>query len=198
MNQKHSLVRALPSAFTMVELMVTVAILGILAGISFVAFTKNWRDERVKAAARETAAWLDESRRIAIQKATPCRILVDRGLRRLSLDPNNENPSEFCESNLYAPLDLLSRIQNSDELILCSTSLTAINDPATTSLSCKTAQAGSSSLVLTPRGTAPTGLLIKFHMPKAGADRCVAVLAPLGQVRSGKATPTGCDFTTAF
>jgi hypothetical protein len=53
-------------------------------------------------------------------------------------------------------------------------------------------------LVVTPRGTATSGLLIKFHMPQAGTDRCVAVMAPLGQIRSGKATSTGCDFTTAF
>ena len=187
-----------PPAFTLVELMVTVAILGILAGISFVTFTKNWRNERVKAASRETAAWLDESRRIAIQKATPCRIRVDRNVRELSLDPNPSNHTEFCATNLYASLDLQTRIQNSSELILCSTALAANQDPAITSLSCTAAQSGSSSLVFTPRGTAPTGLLIKFHMPQAGADRCVAVLAPLGQVRSGKATTSGCDFTTAY
>jgi prepilin-type N-terminal cleavage/methylation domain-containing protein len=198
MNKKSRQTTEYRTAFTLAELMVTVAILGILAGISFITFTRNWRDERVKAASRETAAWLDETRRIAIQKATPCRIRVDQELRQLSLDPNPNNAAEFCTTNLYASLDLPTRIQNSSELILCSTALVANEDPTTTSLSCTTAQAGSSSVVFTPRGTAPTGLLLKFHMPKAEADRCVAVLAPLGQVRSGKATSTGCDFTTAF
>lgn len=183
--------------FTMVELMVTVAVLGILAGISFVSFTRNWRDERVKAASRETAAWLDEVRRVAIQKATPCRIRVDRDLRQLSLDPNPDNPIEFCGSDLYAPLDLPTRIQNSSELVVCSTDL-GDSDPATTPLNCNDLQTGSRTLVVTPRGTATSGLLIKFHIPQAGTDRCVAVLAPLGQIRSGKATSIGCDFTTAF
>jgi prepilin-type N-terminal cleavage/methylation domain-containing protein len=185
-------------AFTLSELMVTVVILGILAGISFVTFTKSWRDERTKAATRETAAWLDEARRIAIQKATPCRIRIDRDLRQLALDPNPNKPAEFCTPNVYASLELPTRIQNSSELILCSTVLVNNNDPSTTPLNCTTAQAGSSNVVFTPRGTAPTGLLIKFHMPQAGTDRCVAVMAPLGQIRSGKATSTGCDFTTAF
>ena len=178
--------------------MTTVAILGILSGISLVTFTRNWRDERVKAASRETAAWLDEARRIAIQKAMPCRIRIDRELRQLSLDPNPNNLSEFCATTLYGPLDLLTKVQNSSELVLCSIGLVANEDPAITSLSCTTTQTGSSSVVFTPRGTAPTGLLLKFHMPQAGSDRCVAVLAPLGQVRSGKATSAGCDFTTSF
>jgi prepilin-type N-terminal cleavage/methylation domain-containing protein len=183
--------------FTLVELMVTVAILGILAGISFVTYTRNWRDERVKAASRETAAWLDEVRRMAIQRATPCRIRVDRELRQLSLDPNPQNTAEFCAPNLYASLNLPAKLQNSNELVLCSTDITQ-NDPASTPLACNGTQSGSSTLVVTPRGTATSGLLLKFHMPQAGTDRCVAVMAPLGQIRSGKATSTGCDFTTAF
>jgi prepilin-type N-terminal cleavage/methylation domain-containing protein len=196
-NRARSQNKGSSLGFTLMELMVTMAILGILAGISFVSFTRNWRDERVKAASRETAAWLDEVRRMAIQKATPCRIRVDRELRQLSLAPNPENTSEFCSSALYTPLDLPTRIQNSSELVLCSTDL-GDSDPATTSLNCNGSQTGSSTLVVTPRGTATSGLLIKFHMPQAGTDRCVAVMAPLGQIRSGKATSNGCDFTTAF
>ena len=185
------------AGFTLVELMATVAILGILAGISFVAYTRNWRDERVKAASRETAAWLDEVRRVAIQRATPCRIRVDRGLRQVSLDPNPQNNAEFCAANLYSPLNLPAKIQNSSELVLCSTDI-AQNDPVSTPLACNGTQSGSSTLVFTPRGTATSGLLMKFHMPQAGTDRCVSVMAPLGQIRSGKATSNGCDFTTAF
>ena len=198
MKRAHSQHQRSPKGFTLVELMVTVAILGILAGISFVAYTRNWRAERVKAASRETAAWLDDVRRVAIQKATPCRIRVDRDLKQLSLDPNPENIAQFCGANLYAPLNLPLTVQNSHELLLCSVEIEETDDPTTTPLNCSSAQPGSNSLVVTPRGTATSGLLIKFHMPQAGADRCVAVLAPLGQVRSGKATTTGCDFTTAF
>jgi prepilin-type N-terminal cleavage/methylation domain-containing protein len=185
------------AGFTLEELMATVAILGILAGVSFVIYTRNWRDERVKAASRETAAWLDDVRRVAIQRATPCRIQVNRELLELSLDPNPENDAEFCAETLYGSLNLPAKIQNSSELVLCSSDI-ELNDPATSALPCNGSQSGSSTLVFTPRGTATTGLLIKFHMPQAGTDRCVAVMAPLGQIRSGKATSTGCDFTTAF
>jgi prepilin-type N-terminal cleavage/methylation domain-containing protein len=197
MKQTSSSSRRSSVGFTLIELLATVAILGILAGISFVAYTRNWRDERVKAASRETAAWLDDIRRVAIQRATPCRIRVDRELRQLSLDPNPQNTGEFCTADLYGPLNLPAKVQNSSELVLCSTDI-AQNDPASTPLACNGTQSGSSTLVVTPRGTATSGLLLKFHMPQAGTDRCVAVMAPLGQIRSGKATSTGCDFTTAF
>jgi hypothetical protein len=122
---------------------------------------------------------------------------VDRELRQLSLDPNPQNTGEFCTADLYGPLNLPAKVQNSSELVLCSTDI-AQNDPASTPLACNGTQSGSSTLVVTPRGTATSGLLLKFHMPQAGTDRCVAVMAPLGQIRSGKATSTGCDFTTAF
>jgi prepilin-type N-terminal cleavage/methylation domain-containing protein len=197
MKQIHSKQLYKSNGFTLVELLVTVAILGVLAGISFVSYTRNWRDERVKAASRETAAWLDEVRRIAIQRATPCRVRVDRELRQLSLEPNSQNTTEFCAANLYSPLNLPAKVQNSSELVLCSADI-GQNDPASTPLACNGTQSGSSTLVVTPRGTATSGLLLKFHMAQAGTDRCVAVLAPLGQIRSGKATSSGCDFTTAF
>ena len=129
--------------FTLVELLVTVAILGILAGVSFVAYSRNWRDERAKAASRETAAWLDDVRRVAIQRATPCRIRVDRELRQLSLDPNPQNTTEFCAADLYGPLNLPTKIQNSGELVLCSIDI-AQNDPVSTPLACNSTQSGSS------------------------------------------------------
>ncbi len=183
--------------FTLVELMVIVILVGILSGISIVTFNRNWRDERVKAATRETSAWLDEVRRIAIQKAIPCRIRIDQTNTTLELDPNPVNLSEFCASTLQAPLNLRAKIQNSGDLLLCSADLDEA-DPANYSLSCSTPQGGSSSLVFTPRGTITGGLLIKFHMQQVNTDRCIAVMAPLGQIRSGRATSSGCDFTTAY
>lgn len=185
-------------AFTLVELMVTVSIVGILAGLSIVTFAGNWRDERVKAATRESSAWLDEVRRVAIQNAKPCRIKLNRTDAAFSLDPNPENDQEFCAANLYATLNIRTTVQNSGDIVLCSADLLSTEDPTTKSLSCSGAQSGSSSLIFTPRGTTTSGLLIKVHMPQARADRCIAVLAPLGQIRSGRATASGCDFTTAY
>ncbi len=183
--------------FTLLELLITVSVLGILAGISIVGFTRNWRDERLKGASRATAAWLDEARRLAVQKATPCRVSVNRSAGQLSLEPNPLNATEFCAASDLSPLTMASAVQNGKDIRLCSASMESL-DPTQTSLNCSSAQSGSDSLVFTPRGTATTGLLIQVNLPEASAERCVAVMAPMGQIRSGRVTNGSCDFTKAF
>lgn len=183
--------------FSLIELLVAVSILGILAGFSTVAFSRNWRDERLKAASRETTAWLDEVRRLAIQKAMPCRIAINPTAVSLSLNPSTTSATEFCGEQLIAPLPLRSKVTNAKELSLCSGDIQTA-DPANAELNCNASQGSASSLIFTPRGTATSGLLLKLHLPQASSDRCIAVLAPLGQIRSGKATAAGCDFTTAY
>ena len=185
--------------FTIIELMVTVSIVGILAGISVVTFTRNWRDERVKAATRETTGWLDEVRRIAIQKATPCQVSIDHANATLALDAETpeDDTNTYCAESLHAALDLHAAVQNSSQLLLCSADLSN-SDPASYALPCNSSQSGTATLVFTPRGTVTSGLLIKLHMEQANTDRCIAVMAPLGQIRSGRVTSTGCDFTTAY
>ena len=183
--------------FTLIELLITVSILGILAGLTLVSFARNWEDERLKAASRETSAWLDEVRQIAIQQSLPCRISVNGGTAELSLQPNPDNPSEFCAQNLKGSLALRTAVSNNSDLQLCSTSLNGA-DPTGVALDCATQASSTTSVVFTPRGTASSDVLIKLQKPKASKPRCIAVLAPMGQIRSGKATETGCDFTTAF
>ena len=183
--------------FTFGELLMAMAVLGILATIGMVAFTRNWRDERLKGASRATAAWLDEARRLAVQKATPCRVTVNRSTGQLSLEPNPLNATEFCAAANLSPLAVSSTVQNGKDIWLCSTTLASL-DAAQTSLSCSSPTSGSDSLVFTPRGTATTSLLIQLSVPEASADRCIAVIAPMGQIRSGRVAGGRCDFTTAF
>ena len=185
------------TGFTLTELLVTVVILGIFSGLSIATFGRNWRDERVKAATRETAGWLEEARRVAIQTSTPCRVTINRATATLIIDPNADDNYTYCAEDRLQPLSLRSTDKGTNDLQLCTSEITT-SDPASYSLPCTVAQSGSISLRFTPRGTAIDGTLIKIHLDQANADRCIAVMSPLGQIRSGRATTTGCDFTTAF
>ena len=188
---------AAQAGFSLTELLVTVTIVGIFSGISIVTFGKNWRDERVKSATRETAGWLEEARKIALQTSTPCRVAIDRGTATLTIDPDAGDSYTYCDEDRLQPLSLRSIIQNADDLQICTAAIT-MSDPASYALPCTGAQSGSTSLRFTPRGTAIDGTLIKLHLDQANTDRCIAVMSPLGQIRSGRATTSGCDFTTAF
>lgn len=185
--------------YTLTELLVTVAIVGILSGISVVTFAKNWRDERVKAATRETAAWLEQARTIAVQSSTPCRVTINQETAVLSIDPNTDanDSNTYCSADKLQPLRLRSSIQGGVDLEICTAQM-SMSDPASYALPCTGEQSGSSILRFTPRGTAIDGTLIKLHLQQANTDRCIAVMSPLGQIRSGRATTSGCDFTTAF
>lgn len=189
-------------AFTLAELMVTVTIVGILAGISIVAFTRNWRDERVKAATRESSAWLDEVRRIAIQRAAPCLVQLNKSDASFSVIEQegscNQPASEGIASDDVADFSPRASIQNSQALIICATELTG-SDPASVNLPCSTSQTGNVQTTFTPRGSVTKGLLLKFHMSEANTDRCIAVIAPLGQIRSGRASADGtCNYESAY
>lgn len=189
-------------AFTLVEMMVTVSIVGILAGVSIVAFTRNWRDERVKSATQESSAWLDEIRRIAIQRAAPCVVELNQATAAFSLIEQagscNQPAAPGVPSDDVAGFTPRTSIQAAQNLIICGTVL-AGPDPATIALPCSTAQTGSIQTTFTPRGTVTKGLLLKFHMDEANTDRCIAVIAPLGQIRPGRANANGtCNFETAF
>lgn len=64
--------------FTIVELMVAVAIIGILSGLMIEAGISDWRRERVNTVAVELAGWLEAVRRAAL-KGTSCAVQLKVG-----------------------------------------------------------------------------------------------------------------------
>lgn len=188
---------AAQAGYSLAELLIIVTLVGFFSGMSIVTFGKNWHDERVKAATRETAGWLEEARKIALQTSTPCRVTVDRATATLTIDPDAGDSYIYCNEDRLQPLSLRSIVQNAGDLQICTAAIT-MSDPASYALPCTGEQSGSTSLRFTPRGTAIDGILIKLHLDQANTDRCIAVMSPMGQIRSGRATTSGCDFTTAF
>jgi len=175
------------AGFSLPELLVAMAITGILSGIGFALFQRQWQGERTKAAARELAARLDELRRRAQQKAGACHVAIDPAGTTLSPDAVN---TAACGN--FGSFSLRAAVQGATDLVLC---VQALDSTA----ACNAATAGT-TLVFTPRGTATTSALLRLQRPGDSTARCVAVVAPLGLIRSGRAPAAGgsCDFTTAF
>ncbi len=173
--------------FSLPELLVAMAIAGILSGIGFALYQRQWQSERTQAAGRELAARLDELRRRAQQKAGACHVAIDPAAT--TLGPAAANTSACSD---FGSLNLRAVVQGATDLVLC---VQALDSTA----ACSTATAGT-TLVFTPRGTATTSALLRLHRPGDSRDRCVAIVAPLGLIRSGRASAAGgsCDFTTAF
>ena len=185
--------------FSLVELLVVVLIMGAIGGIGISTFTQSRRDVRVKAATRGSHAWFEEVRKIAIQRSEPCFVEIDLENTTITLleqanscnDPN-ENSDDFAA---YAPK---TSVRKSESLILCGEELNG-DDPTQNALSCSTPQVGTLLTTFTPRGTITNGLLLKFHLEEGNTDRCLTLIAPMGQIRSGgiNANET-CNFETTF
>ena len=187
--------------FSLIELLITVAIAGIFTGLSIVTLSRNQNNEKLKAATFIAATWLEDARKIAIQNDTPCKININNETGTLEISKDEEIPKlDNCELIESSSLEIRKSIQNSESISLCSKTLSTAEEesPIDTALVCNQVTTGTTSWVFTPRGTATDSTLIKLTMPTANHERCLAVLAPTGQIRLGKTREKNRDFTTAY
>ena len=179
--------------FTIIELMVVVIIVGILAGIGMGHYQRNWKEERLKAIARETAAWLEDARLRAIQQSKTCVIEIDDANTTLkATSPENGNDCTDIPA-----LELRQITQNIDSLILCSDTSTSSN-LICDSLHTNSQIDGTTKIIITPRGTAAQGGLIKLNLDQSIKKRCIIIIQPLGLIRQGIEKNSNCNFNTAF
>ena len=185
-KEKHN-----PSpGFSLIELTIIAVILGILTGIGVPFFQRNWQQERLKVATRETANWLEDVRRRAIQQSQICAVqIIDSSA---ILQPNSATNS--CIDVIT--LDLRSTVENANNLVVCSQSMLTPSTSSCTSGS--GSQTTPTEIVFTPRGTVSQGGLIKLHLTSEIQNRCIALTQPLGTIRQGIEESGGCNFNTAF
>ncbi|MDM7954473.1 MAG: prepilin-type N-terminal cleavage/methylation domain-containing protein [Cyanobium sp. CZS 25K] len=156
--------------FTTMELMVTVAVLGVVAAVVVPANQVQWRRERVNAAALELTSWLEVIARTPDQTGTNCTVTVTTGTNRAPGAPlASVNPPTCApESTLNLPATVLGA-------------------------SSYNVGASSNTITFTPRGAVSSTVPIQVRISVDGQLplRCVQVTGLLGLLRLGNNNTTG-------
>lgn len=194
-HDKHN-AKLNPKGFTMVELMVVSALVGLMASIFLVSFQRNVHDERLKALSRSLFENLLEIQTRARQQNIPIEVQLNHTNATLQLS----DATDINNTITLNTIDLTNSIEGLENLKICSRTSTTMDtfpcDEANdgSDLDLVTQTSTTRTMIFTPRGTVSVGGLVKLHLQKASRTRCVAVLSPIGMIREGRDDGTGCDF----
>jgi prepilin-type N-terminal cleavage/methylation domain-containing protein len=181
-------------AFTLVELLVAVAIAGILAGIGLVNLSQRWSQERLLLANRQLNSWLDEQRRYAMQHSGTCQIEINTTTASLtqasSLIELGATGSTTNVCNGQAPLNLLEPEQYGQGIKL------SVNPAGSQGL--RFSFRGLSETLMGD-GTRPSSLEMRLSLADQQKQRCVRILNPLGLIHNGSASSASdaCIYSSA-
>jgi len=175
--------RVIHNAFSLPELMVVMAIVGILSGISIASFDRNYKQEVLKQDSRKASAWLREVKSKAVQQNRICEVTIDRSLGTAT----QTNPidsglaaADGCEQlgsySFKAPISTL--ISDSQCLWDDNTNKLLIS--------------------FTARGTLPCGGEIRLTDTKYSATRCIKLVSPIGVIREGPEQRGICNYTNSY
>lgn len=168
--------RSTQFGFTVTELLVTVVILGVLAGLSIDAGLREWRREQVNAVAIELSGWLEQVRRSAL-RGQSCTVSVNSPTALTELRPSDQLASSTPLANTTTALTDPNRCLSNAPL----------NVPGNTTNSRFTVS--SRSFTFTPRGSVvmsnnPTNIII--GLVGTDATRCVRISDILGVIDISK------------
>ena len=192
--------KRLPSnqGFSLVELLVTVTIVGILAGISIADFSQRWGQERLLSASRHLQSWLDEQRRFAMQKGGTCQLTINETDAKLEASPTTiqlrttppiSTTPNICEGQPAILIRDTVRNGSSIQLSAIPTELQAI----------RFSFRGLSDGVMS-NGSTANSVELRLRLPNIRRERCVKVVNPLGMIRNGSASDaqSSCSYSHSF
>ena len=165
--------RPAESAFSLVEVMVVVVILGVVSSIAVAGFNFVLRRERINAVALETAGWFEEVR--------------NQAARRVDEDLN----AGGCSITLSPSSSMASGAVLATAESACGARDATLRIPADLGGTVSAQSTNGTSIIFTPRGLwiaspAVTGPLeIKMVLDGGGPMRCVRISEILGSIDIG-------------
>ena len=185
--------KPLSKGFSLAELLVVVGIVGILSVMILLTFSRNTDEERLKAASKITVDYLKTTLIHSRQISESCTVNINHGTSELSI----ANPA-ICDGR--PSVNLIDTVEGLRSLKICgSQTISNVN------MQCNAITDGSDTdnqgsplsetqVVFTPRGSTSQGAMLKLYSSKGERARCIAVTTPIGLVREGRETSSGCDF----
>lgn len=174
-RQRSRLSRPGYSAFSLVEVMVVVVILGVVTSIAMAGFNFVLRRERINAVALETAGWLEEVRNQAARR-------VDDDLS-----------AGGCVITLSPSSSMTSGASLATAESACGSRDSTLRIPADLGGTVSASSTNGNSIIFTPRGLwiadppVSGALEIRMVLDGGGPLRCVRISATLGSIDIGSA-----------
>ena len=169
--------------FSLPELMVVVAIVGILSGISIASFGRNYKNEALKRDTREASAWLRDVKSKAVQQNRICEITIDRSLGTAT--QTNSSDSGIATGDRCEQLGSYSFKTPISTLISDSQCLRDDNN-------------NKLLISFTARGTLPCGGEIRITDGDYSETRCIKLISPLGVIREGPEQQGICNYANSY
>ena len=201
----HHLQAKKKQGFSLPELMIVVAIVGIMSSFVLATFARNKNEEKLKLASRSIMQYLQAARIRSQQANIPCTVNINHESFTLSNEfTDKQNPADEDKCQDLADINLMKTIQGLDltDLKICGSA-----DSSNTTMRCNNNANGDGSdldadevprkttaIIFTPRGTVSQGGILKLYSESVARTQCIAVTSPIGLIREGRSNETDCNF----
>ncbi len=173
------------AGFSLIELIITISIIGILSSIALVNQSSSWSKNKLVATSRDLKIWLSEQRSYAKTHNLTCLIRIDHANQQLISTRYPEQANKACidnASNSKANIFDIAEIfgNGSEKLSLTSTPST---DP----------DHSDGGILFSLQGfsqnyqLSSTGMLeLKLAHSDLQQQRCIRIISPIGMIRDGR------------